>query len=217
MNSQYLSSYQQHKRTVEAGNYLYEKIIDAPINPPLLQSTLLQHLRIDSLQEQTTYIDLIIASVSEIFEKYTNVNIIKQKWRTYRNNFDVGSFELRKAPFVSLQTFQKLIENVWTEIDEDIYTISLRSDYAQILPSNSTTLWGNEEVDNVDNAIKIEFTAGIADNQSQVPANLKLHLLNHCAWLYENRGNSLMNEKFDLSVYDQWKIFDLFGGFSNTI
>ena len=52
----------------------------------------------------------------------------------------------------------------------------------------------------------IEYEAGLVEQPAQIPTDIKLALLSHIAFLYENRGG---NERFDMSVYNEYKNYNL--------
>jgi uncharacterized phiE125 gp8 family phage protein len=202
----------------------------APQYPITLQQ-LYDHVRIDSAPEQLSYLNTILSAVTGIAEDYMNINIIQQSWRTYRDDFQCNVFQLRKSPFVSLQSFQYMSAGAYVDVDPTIYYVSKQSFYNQLAlnASVSGTRWPSDTVDAIDNAIKIEFTSGIATDSTAVPSDLQGALLNHAAFFYENRGNndiagfgssgtgeetSGLNAIPNLTrlIYDNYRVADVFGG-----
>lgn len=202
----------------------------APQYPVTLQQ-LYDHVRIDDAPEQLAYLNMILSAVTLAAEDYMNINIIYQSWRTYRDNFQSNVIQLRRSPFVSLQGFQISNNGVYVDVDPTIYYISKQQYYDQIAlnmtVANAT--WPYYLLDSIDNAIKIEFTAGLAADNTTVPSDLQQALLNHAAFLYENRGNndiagfgssgtgeemSGLNAIPNLTrlIYDNYRVADTFGG-----
>jgi len=214
--------------TTPAVGTIFAKL--APQRPITLQQ-LTDHVRIDSAPEQLAYLNSMISAVTGTAEKYMNINIIQQAWRTFRCDFQSNVFQLRQSPFVSLQSFQYLNNGVYVDVDPTIYYISKQQYYDQIAINSSVidAIWPYNMIDPIDNAIKIEFTTGIAADSTGVPEDLQFALLNHAAFFYENRGNndiagfqssgtgdetSGLNAIPNLSrlIYDNYKVADVFGG-----
>jgi uncharacterized phiE125 gp8 family phage protein len=202
----------------------------APQYPITLQQ-LYDHIRIDAAPEQLSYLNGIIGAVTAFAEDYMNINIIQQSWRTYRDDFQSNVFQLRKSPFVSLQSFQYKSYGIYIDVDPLIYYISKQEYYNQIAltPNRENANWPTDTLEAIDNAIKIEFTAGMATDSTTVPNDLQFALLNHAAFFYENRGNndiagfqssgtgeetSGLNAIPNLTrvIYDNYRVADVFGG-----
>lgn len=199
---------------------------------PISIDMLIKHIRVDVYEEQLDYLQALIDAVTRIGEDYCNLSFLQQKWRTYRNNFDQMAIELRKGYFVSLDKFQYLKDGNYIDVDSDIYYISKQQAYNQIkLQQNKD--YPYNDIDMQDNAILIEFTAGIARNQEDVPFDLKLALLNHAAFAYENRGNNdvagfggsgagaedSLNSIPNISkdVYKKYRIADITSAYTYTV
>lgn len=200
----------------------------APSYPITLQQ-LYDHVRVDAPQEQLSYLNMILAAVTRVAEDYMNIDIIQKSWRTYRDDFNANYFQLRKSPFVSLQNFQILSNGVYVDIDPSLYYISQHPYYAQIALKNEK-VWPVDSLDLANNAIKIEFTSGLATDSNNIPEDLQQALLNHAAFMYENRGNndiagltssgtseetSGLNAIPNLSklIYENYRVADIFGGY----
>jgi len=227
----YLSSFAPNKIVVEAENWAYTEGAARTILPISVDEAA-AHVRIDNATAaaQITYVTTLIQSAVKIFEDYTNTSIINQNWITYRNNFtDVGQFELRRIKFVSLTSFQYLVNGVYTTVDPNIYyVVSSNPEYAQI-KLKPDQQWSSD-IDYVEQAIKIQFVAGLAATADVVPADIKTCLYHIVAWLYANRGdndiagmaskgtgsegaglNALPNHALDVIM--KYRPQDIFGGF----
>jgi uncharacterized phiE125 gp8 family phage protein len=230
--SYYLSSWLQEKSVNESEAFLYERL-SGRTNLPISIADLEQHLRIDDPIEQSSYLTMLINAAVFYAEDFMGVSIINQKWRTYRDNFYAGAFELRKAYFVSLESIQYLKNGVYTAVDPTIYYISKKQYYNQLM-TNINQQWPYLDVDPIDNAIKIEFTAGLGAAEANIPADLQMALLNYVAFMYENRGNNDIagmtssgfgKENSGLNaipnicrdVFLKYKVPDVYGGFEYTI
>jgi uncharacterized phiE125 gp8 family phage protein len=219
----YLGTYSPHKRINETEAFNYTRI-----NTPLLPITvdeLKSQIRIDIPLEQSSYLSLIIKSVVRYAEDYMNLSLINTQWRTIRDNFDCEAFELRKGYFFSLEKFQYVdsITGLYVDVDSTIYQIAKKTYYAQILLLDNYE-YPIQSIRVMDNAINIEFTAGMAANAIDFEnfyPNLKMALLQHCCFAYENRGNDVaINAKSEtnalpqmiLDSYNRYKDLSIFGG-----
>jgi uncharacterized phiE125 gp8 family phage protein len=224
MQSTYLASYQQSKFVNESDSFKYKRIGTLPVLPITAQD-MQNQIRVDVLLEQASYLNLIIASAIRYAEEYMNLSLINTQWQTTRDNFDANAFELRKGYFVSLEKFQYIdvTTGLYVTVDPTIYQIADKSYYAQILLLQGYQFPFNN-IKQEDNAINIEFTAGMSANPSDFLAqypDLKMALLQHCTFIYENRGNdtaSMMKDttsvlpQMILDVYDRYKAPSIFSG-----
>jgi uncharacterized phiE125 gp8 family phage protein len=227
--SQYLSSFLPNKIVVEAENWPYVEGAARTIIPISINEVA-ANARIDDLTGQTDYITTLIKSAVMIFEDYTNTSIIQQNWITYRNNFnDVGVFEMRRAKFVSLTSFQYLVNGTLTTISNSLYYVVTSNPPYAIIRLKPDQQWPSD-IDYVEQAIKIQFVAGLSATAADVPADIKTCLYHLVTWLYDNRGNNdiagmpskgtgsegaglnaLPNHSLDVIM--KYRVQDVFGGF----
>lgn len=198
-----------------------------PISIELLKT----HVRIDDPNAQTDYLTLLIEHAARVAEDFCNVSFIYQGWRTYRNNFNQISIELRKGYFVSLDAFKYLVNNSYIDVNSDLYYVSKEAGYSQIR-LNSGQEFPND-IDLKNNSVLIDFTSGIAPDASTIPSDLKLALLNHIAFAYENRGNNDIAgmassgtgdmaglnaiPNISMDVYAKYRITDITSGYTYNI
>jgi hypothetical protein len=224
MQSPYLASYAPFKNLNETEAFQYIRLNPLPTTP-ISMNDFLQHSRIDVPLEQTDYLNMIIYSAIHYAEEYMSMTLLPTKWRTYRNNFDANAFELRKGYFQSLEKFQyiDLTTGLYVDVDSTIYQAVAKQYYGQILLM-SDQRFPYEKIKSQDNAILIEFTSGLSSTSTifvQHYPDLKFALLQHCAFLYENRGNDVaVNSnsganslpQMILDVYEKYKAVNVFGG-----
>jgi len=224
MQSPYLASYAPYKNVNETEAFQYIRLSTLPTSP-ISMNDFQQHLRIDAPLEQTDYLNMIIYAAIHYAEEYMSMTLLPTKWRTYRNNFDANAFELRKGYFRSLEKFQYLDidTGLWTDVDTTIYQAVSKEYYGQILLL-SDQRFPYEKIQAQDNAILIEFTSGLSSTSTifvQHYPDLKFALLQHCAFLYENRGNDVavnsgsganLIPQMILDVYEKYKAVSIFGG-----
>jgi hypothetical protein len=159
------------------------------INTPIDLGDLKSHLRIDWNDDtHDNYLSLLIGSVVDRAEKYMNISLINQQWITYRDMFD-GAFELRRAPFVTLDSFQYITVNSPTPIPVPlIYQIVDDYPYCILTPTIYNQ-WPSD-ISDAYHSIIIKFTTGYGVDKTTVPNDIKAALLEHAANVYANRGDS---------------------------
>lgn len=181
-----------------------------PIDLCLVKS----HLKIP---EQSTsddaYLTLLIQAVTNYAEKYTRRDFLNKTYTTYRDYFTQIQ-QLKKATVSSITSIQYLVDGVFTTLSTSIYALEVTNDFPIIyLKKDQEWVSG---VDNVPQAIKIVFVAGYGSTADAVPSEVKMGLLNHVAFLYENRGDCGCDDASALqsgakALYDSVKIIDLAG------
>ena len=187
----------------------------APVNLPISLALLKTHLRLDSTDtSQDTYLTLIIETVRDFAEKYTKRTMINTTYVTYRDFF-VPLIYLRRSQFQSLTSFEYLVDDVLTAVDSSLYYVTAEKDYSKIALTDGSSY--PSDIDDKLQAVKIVFVAGFGADDTSVPSDLKIAMLNHAATMYENRGDcdqaSIMKNLPNTAkeIYDQWRILDLIG------
>lgn len=163
-------------------------VINAPSNLPLSIDLVKQHLYIDASDtSQDEYITLLISAVSSYCEKYTKLTLITTGFETFRDGFCGRCIELRKAPFAAVNSIMYLVGGVNTLLDSDEYYVTSGSGYNQIYESSGYNWPCN--VDDVVQSVTINFDAGFGPDDSFIPSDLKIAMLNHIARMYSDRGD----------------------------
>lgn len=197
--------------------YDYE-IITPPAILPVDIEDLKAHARIDYSDNQQPYLNMLLASVVQTAQEITNNVFISTKYKTYRDYFD-EIIELRKAPNATLTAFKYYnTSNVLTDVDSNIYyTITREKSYSIVLVKNNYW-YPDSNVRDQEHSIILEFTAGFGATKDNVPADLRLAMLQHATHLYQNRGDVSLgaDERHGipaaaLSIYNRYKIVNLSG------
>jgi uncharacterized phiE125 gp8 family phage protein len=181
-------------------DYYQYKVAVPPVNLPLDLTFVKNYLKIDGVDDDAL-ITFLIKSVASYVEKYTGRTLINTQYQTYRNNFGVYEsyygyvytaqccgIELKKSPFVSLDSFTYLNkDNVETVVDSSLYYVTDKTDYSSILllPDKQYP----SDVLCVQQAVKILFTAGYGIDETTIPTDLQEAMLQLVADLYTNRGD----------------------------
>ncbi len=165
-------------------------------------------LRIDVLDlTEDNILTMLRDGVIAFAEDATSLTFLETTFKTTRDQFENHFwFELRKAPYVSLTSFQYLVLGVLTAVPVNLFYQELTDDYPNLRLVEGQT-WPTNEDDRL-SAIEIVLVAGLG----AVPAALKVAMLNHIAQWYEKRGDCDDCSCEDSlptatqQVYDQFKI-----------
>lgn len=173
-----------------------------------------------SITDQDVNILLLIKAVTEYFERYTNRILINTKFRTYSDYF-AQVFEFSKGKRQSLDSFQYLKNGSFVDIDSSLYQILDESFYWRIIFSEYQNIPKDKDDGvNAYQSVRIDFVAGFGPDTSDVPPDIKIAMLNHIIYLYENRGDcetSVCSEcsgavpKTSLDVYNKYRHLTVFG------
>lgn len=184
--------------------------------PALLLANVKEQLKIDSCMDDTqdAYLNLLISVVQNFFEQYTGYTLINTTYETYLDQF-YFEFELRKAPNVSLLTYQYLLDGVWTDVPSDLYYLSTKPLF------NSVNLVPGMEYpcpDILELPIRMTMMAGFGADYTSIPPTIQEALMMHISDLYFNRGdydilrpgNPFMSQMTKM-LYDLNKIRNIVG------
>lgn len=173
---------------------------------PITIDEVRSHLKIDIYEDdQEDYLNLLIAAVVEKAEQFTNRSFINQDWITYRDSL-LEFYVLEKANPQSVAYVKYLNkDNEWVTLINDVdYCFIKKLPYGEILISSFF------DINCKPQSIEIKFTAGYG-TASNVPASLKLTMLQHLAFVYENKGNCGFEEipPLILSGYRDYRVINL--------
>lgn len=194
-------------------NYLYEIIVPPAVYPIELAELKIQ-IKIDWDNEthDAWLTDFIIAPVVQYAENITNLSFITRTFKTTRDCFD-ALINLEKAPFDSLLTYKYLnTSETLIDVPADGYYVVKKS-YGKVLltPNKNYPTDLTEKL----NGIELTFKSGYGDSKADVPPDLKLAMLQHATFLYQNRGDCCSIEQAcpsaSMSIYKKYRISDFSG------
>jgi len=190
-----------------------------PINPPstlpLTLEEVKSYLRLDPTDtSEDALLLLMIEAASDFCQKYTKLTFFTTTFDTFRDIFS-ATFQIRKYPVQSVTEIEFTPKGQTPiVIDPSNYTLlpsTLSFPYVEmnaiesVLPSVFLCLL----------TIRIRFVAGFGDDPSDIPAGLRLGMLQHIAAMYENRGDcsgcdskscELLLPTEAKNEYDIWRI-----------
>ena len=160
------------------------------------------------------WLTMLIKTSMHEFEEYARRVLIKATFITYRNNFPFTNFfELRKSPLVSVESVEYLdVDKVWQTMDSTEWMVTNENYFSKIVWNDAFKFPSLYEQPQ---PIRINFTAGMATDDTDTDIHLKEGLLAYIAFMFENKGDCLttkMDNAFSLPpttirVFDGYKIF----------
>jgi len=184
--------------------YYPYKLLSKSVIFPFTDEDIKNHLRIDCFEEQKNYIYLLVKATLDQAETYMGIDILIKEYLSYRDNLDL--IQLRKTPFNELVSFKYLKDSVFTSVDSNLYKIVLKDDFANFELLEDKT-WP-DDIDNTSENVEIIFKSGYGEDRNAYPPGLDVALLQHLAFLYENRGDCI-NVKYAIPLQAK-VIYDLY-------
>jgi len=152
-------------------------------------------------------ITALIKGATKTAENHMRRELIDKGFRTFRDRFDdydglCGDYsvlipasrrsyrpgiELRRSPLQSVDSIEYLKSDVWTLVDSSIYYATSENEYSRILLADGQS-WPND-LDNREQAVRIDFTAGYGADADAVPEDVKTAIKMHVANAFANRGD----------------------------
>lgn len=172
------------------------KTISVSSNPIVDLTTLKNALNITTDVDDDLLI-LYLTSATIYAENFTRRELREKQFLTFRDYFDYSNqyyspftsyrndnFLLTKTDIDTLDTFQYLIDGVFTDVDSSLYYLVDDGDYKRIVLKNNSQYPTNK--DNQLQSIKLEFTCNpsTVDNSDIINAIMMI-----VADLYANRGD----------------------------
>lgn len=157
---------------------------------PVSLSYAKQYLHIDALDTaHDDTVTIMLKGARDFFEGATNNSTTEITYKTYRDSFALGCFEIRKKPLISITSVEYYdTDGVLQTINSADYFIRPMNGYdllvfkdAFVAPSFSSDFgW----------PIIITFTSGYGNVADVIPEDMADALLAHVAKLFENRGDA---------------------------
>lgn len=167
----------------------YNKAVPSKLIRPVSIEELIAHIGLYSECNTAlrTKLGLLIDAATECFEKFSNFTIMEA---TYTVKFDTfcNRIQLRRYPLVSITSV-----NYIEEEDPFASQVVDASEYYVISDPFYSILAFDKDFDFPsvrarEQSISIVFLAGVASDASKVPADVKIAILEHATFMYENVG-----------------------------
>ena len=171
-----------------------------------------KHLKLPpDYTDDDEYLTLLIESAASFFEEYTGRTLINTTYKTFRDYF-ITNFRLRESKLQSVEFVKYYYDNVLTELDATNYYFTDSDNYSDIVFT-----YLPEKTDTRLQAIEIQFVAGYGINDSYVPKDIQLAIMQYANLMFENRGDcddTVIQSKDFLPnnarlLYDNYRIYDI--------
>lgn len=157
------------------------------------------------------YLTLLIKSATQFFERFTNRILINTGFTTLLDFF-TQAIELRRAELVSVDSFEYLVSGVLTPVPPADFYNTFETDYSRIIFNTITSMPQNK--DDRLQSVQIVFTSGFGVDETTVPPDIQLALLQHITSMNENRGDCSAGgtctresvPESALAVYERYRI-----------
>lgn len=180
--------------------------VTAPVNSPVSLADAKTHLRVDGTADDALiqlYIDaatqmaqdylkraLITQTLKMTFDGFTNMahaDLPLSGWITGAKEYFDGSgdlIELWRAPIQSITTIDTIdVDNTSTTYSSAKYTLDANTGRVFL---NQNNTWPTELRDYA--AVEVTYVAGYGDDPSDVPADIRMAILQHVSQMYERCG-----------------------------
>lgn len=156
---------------------------------PLTIEEVRSHLRIRHTREDAL-LDTYLKSAVGRGERYTSRAFRTQSWTAMADSF--ADCELRQCPVTNVsQLSYRNTENIWTIVDSAVYYLHQTHQWSYIF-LRSDQVWPSDLLVGELSRVLIEFQVDPASQDYLEEA--KLGLLNHVAFMFENRGDHQTKE-----------------------
>lgn len=162
---------------------------------------------------QDNWMSNAIKTAMSCFEAVSRRTLMKTAFRTYRDCWD-SCFELRKSPLVSIESV-KYNDTSAVEQTVDVADYYIKKDPAySLIAFDCDTFEYPELKANRPQQIMINFTAGYATDETEVPADIKQAILMQVCCMFANRGDcgdgmGCAIETGALAIYNKYKIEEI--------
>jgi hypothetical protein len=210
------------------------RITTAPSSEPLALSDVKSYLRVSGSAEDTI-ISTMIEAARTVCEEFTGRALITQTitftldvasdtsgplWEGVRTGPDLRRYRdyisLPKPKVQSVTTVKTFAEDdTATTMSADKYYVDTSRDPGRVVLRKGET-WPIAL--RVANAIEVVYVAGYGNAGSDIPAPLKIGMMNHIAFMYDQRGDmkdyqqSMRMPPAIQSLYSSYKVLDGMGG-----
>jgi len=167
----------------------YFNVTTPPATTPITRDEAKSWMR-DIPDADNLIVDICIAAAVDQGEKYTNRNFISRTYEGFfscaeYSRYEIGLYiQVSRNPILSISSFEYMSNGSLVAVPSDNYELKqVSSGFPRIIFSELP----NYDADVV-YPFKLTFISGFGA-AADVPAGIKMALLKHVAFLYENRGD----------------------------
>jgi uncharacterized phiE125 gp8 family phage protein len=133
----------------------------------------------------------LIGTATQYGEKLTGRDFINKTYKGYLDCFpsDCQGIEIRKSKLQSISSIQYLKDDVLVTLPSSDYYFTDSNNYSIIFLKEGLS-WP-KNIDNIKQAVFIEFVAGYGDDSCYIPALLRQALISHIVALFKNAGDCI--------------------------
>jgi len=215
--------------------YRGHKRITAPAVEPITVQDVREQLRLDEDASEDAYIELLIGAAREQCEEVTGRALITQSWKMTLDQWPgfqepwwdgvmQGAIsELRSSarpfwvmlPRYRLQSVDevRIFDQAGNPdtVDLSLFIVDTEQEPGRLV-LRSTATWPIALQST--NAVEIDYTAGYGDNPEDVPAALRLALMQMVSTMYEYRGDdctaeNAMKQSGAGTIFNRFKVYEL--------
>ena len=211
--------------------YRGHTLVTAPLAEPVSATAVKDQLELDANDaSKNTQIELYITAAREMVEEYSGLALITQTWKLtidhwpndrqqWWSGMRQGSVdELLQSgrasqvflPRYPLQTVDTITADDVAVTVADVFIVDTQQKPGRLVVKRSAT-WPTV-LDNA-NGIDIEYTAGYGASASDVPAALRLAIIQMASYMFEHRGDcdtaSAMKMSGAQSLVNSYKVIGL--------
>lgn len=169
-------------------------VTEAPSEEPITLAEVKEYLKIVTTLEDNLLENIIIPAARQMFEDYTNYITVETTFETF-DDFFFPQYLLQRtkfrpqdiSPANGLVAFEYLVDGVATPVDPTHFYVTHEERYSLVAFHNFQNIPRNK--DDRRQSVRIEFVAGLGAGASDIPAEIKLGLLQLVTYFNENRGD----------------------------
>lgn len=190
------------------------KVTAAPSETPISLAEAKDFIRVDNTDDDTI-ITRMINTATRKGEKYTNRVFVDTEFSAFYDSVESSCQEVytfvqvRRAPLFALTTIEISVSGSFTALTGTIFKET--NGYGRVLFPDGLSGFDTD----VAYPLKLTFTAGYGA-EAAVPDQIKDALLEHVAFLYENRGDTEPESKKGIpaevkALYSDFRILNTYG------
>ena len=148
---------------------------------PVDVATAKSYMRVSTTVDDSL-IQLFLDGATDYAEKYTGREFRVNRWSLFLDDFP-ARICLRRDPVDSIVKITRLVSGVATTVAAAVYYIKRSTQFTEVL-LNEDQEWPSDQ-DDIEHSIEVNFETKVHRCVDQV----KLGILRHVAFMYENRGD----------------------------